>query len=178
MRILLISIALLAGVIAGAASAGVKPRSEPRAADTPSVAAMRALVTRCLPGVAGDNRIVTTGFARLDTASERNMLGTRTGAIWQKQDGRVLLIDFADAPVCRVVVASIDPAILADLVISLFREEDGHFRRERFSFRADGGFAAVYATTGESAGVVVRISTEKMASGRALGSMTVERTLP
>ena len=71
-----------------------------------------------------------------------------------------------------------DPAILADLVISLFREEDGHFRRERFSFRADGGFAAVYTTTGEGAGVVVRISTEKMASGRALGSMTVERTLP
>lgn len=175
MRVLLISIALLAGIVAGIATAGVAPRDAAPQAESSSVMAMRALLTHCMPGVAGGGSIIKTGFSRMHPDAERNLLGTREGEIWEKGGGKVLLIDFADAPTCRVVASKVDEAVLADLVIELFREQDGIFRRERFSFREDGSFAAVY-TAGGPNGITVRVSTEPREGTHPFATLTVERT--
>ena len=122
--------------------------------------------------------MVTTGLKRLSNSEETAVLGTREGQVWLDRDEKVLLIDFSDVPVCRVVALSVDPAILADLVIRVFRESDGAFLRKRFSLRQDGGFAAVYSATDETMPVVVRISTTHQSNGNVFASLNVERALP
>ena len=162
MRVLVICVALLAGAIAGIASAGVRHDNVPVVTETPSVMAMRALITRCIPG-ASSGDVTTTGLRRTDTETEATLLGPRAGAVWATPRAEILLIDFADVPVCKVIVPRIDPAVLADLVIRVFLESDGAFTRERFRFDEGGGFAAVYSGTG----VVVRISASTGENGVA-----------
>ena len=173
MKVLVICVALLAGAIAGIASAGVRPDAAPAASETPSVMAMRALITRCIPGASGSD-VTTTGLRRTDTETEATLLGPRTGMVWASSGAEILLIDFADAPVCKVVAPRIDPAVLADLVIRVFLEADGTFQRERFRFDEGGGFAAVYTGTG----VVVRISASTGANGGAFATLSAEAAQP
>ena len=172
MKILLICVALLAGAIAGIASAGVRHDRAPVVSETPSVMAMRALITRCIPG-ASSGAVTTAGLRRTDTETEASLLGPRTGMVWATPRAEILLIDFADAPVCKVVVPRIDPAVLADLVIRVFLESDGTFTRERFRFDEGGGFAAVYAGTG----VVIRISASTGAHGGAFATLSAEAAI-
>ena len=173
MRVLIICVALLAGAIAGIASAGVRHDRAAVVTETPSVMAMRALITRCIPGASGGD-VTTTGFRRTDASTEASLLGSRTGEVWTSPRARILLIDFADVPVCKVVAPKIDPAILADLVIRVFLEADGTFKRERFRFDEGGGFSAVYS----NAKVVVRISAALGSHGSSFATLSAEATLP
>ena len=164
MRILLISIALVAGLVAGFATAGVPAKPTAKRVESNSVTAVRALISRCIPGIR-DGAAVTTGLNRVDRPEEAAILGDRRGQVWLDGEQKVLLIDFEDAPVCRVVALSVDPAVLADLVIRVFLEADGDFKRERFRLDTDGGFAAVYSGLAGQTPVLVRISTTKQANG-------------
>lgn len=178
MRILLISLALLAGVIAGFATAGVPREQVVPEGESNSVLAMRTLISRCLPGIGSGQGVVTTGLSRAEALNEAVILGSRQGAVWRDRDTKLLLIDFDDAPVCRVVALSVDPAILADLVIRVFVEADGDFRRERFRLDANGGFAAVFSGVAGRTPVLIRISTTHQANGNVFASLNVERALP
>ena len=177
MKILLICVALVAGAIAGIASAGVRPETAPVVSETPSVMAVRALITRCIPGVAARD-VTTTGLRRTDIETEATLLGRRDGKVWATPRAEILLIDFADAPVCKVVAPTIDPAVLADLVIRVFMESDGAFKRERFRFDEGGGFAAVYSGGAPEASLVVRISAALREDGGAFATLSVEAGLP
>lgn len=88
------------------------------------------------------------------------------------------MIDFDDVPVCRVVALSVDPAVLADLVIRVFVEATGNFQRERFRMNMDGGFAAVYSGVAGHTPVLIRISTTHQDNGNVFASLNVERALP
>ena len=72
---------------------------------------------------------------------------------------------------------SIDPAVLADLVMRVFTEATTPFQRERFKLNTDGSFAAVYSSIGGSKGVVVRISTDRMEDGSRFATLSVERRM-
>lgn len=178
MRILLISLALIAGLIAGIATAGVSPQFTAPVADSTPVAAMRTLIGRCIPGIASGGPVVTTGFTRAGSDAEQALLGQRAGAVWSTRNHDVILVAFSDAPVCRVVAMDIDASVMADLVIRLFREQDGVFRRQRFRFHDEGGFAAVYTTHGDTAPLVVRLNCVQHPNGRGYATLTVERHLP
>lgn len=178
MRILFISAALLAGLIAGYASAGVTSQFQPRTEETTPVAAMRTLISRCVPGIASGTPIVTTGFTRAPGSTEQALLGTRSGAVWSTRNRDVIIVAFSDVPVCRVVAMDIDAAVMADLVIRLFREQGTVFRRQRFRFHKEGGFAAVYTTHGDTAPLVVRLNVIEKPNGRGYATLSVERSLP
>ncbi|MEM1300451.1 MAG: hypothetical protein AAGH68_14355 [Pseudomonadota bacterium] len=177
MRILLISIALLAGLVAGFATAGVPSDPAAKRAESNSVTAIRTLISRCIPDVR-DGAAITTGLNRVDRPDETAILGDRRGEVWLDGSRKVLLIDFEDAPVCRVVALSVDPAVLADLVIRVFLEADGDFKRERFRMDVDGGFAAVYSGAAGQTPVLVRISTTRQGNGNVFASLNVERAVP
>ena len=104
------------------------------------------------------------------------MLGDREGDVWLNVGAQVVMVDFRDVPVCRVVALSVDPAVLADLVMRVFSESETPFTRERFRLDDDGGFAAVYSLTGKSKGIVIRISTTRAGNGGRLATLTVERS--
>ena len=55
------------------------------------------------------------------------MLGDREGDVWLNVGARVVMVDFRDVPVCRVVALSVDPAVLADLVMRVFSEREDAF---------------------------------------------------
>ena len=103
------------------------------------------------------------------------MLGDRNGDVWLNAKARVVMVDFRDAPVCRVVALSVDPAVLADLVMRVFSENETPFVRERFRLDADGGFAAVYSLTAKTKGVVIRVSTPRTGDGDRFATLSVER---
>lgn len=176
MRILLISIALLAGLVAGFATAGVPVDPTTKRTESNAVTALRTLISRCIPGIR-DGATITTGLTRADQPDEVAILGDRRGEVWLDGARKVLLIDFEDAPVCRVVALSVDPAVLADLVIRVFVEADGDFKRERFRLDTDGGFAAVYSGVVGQTPVLVRISTTRQGNGNVFASLNVERAL-
>ncbi|MFK7945274.1 MAG: hypothetical protein AB8B85_20490 [Paracoccaceae bacterium] len=178
MRILLISIALVAGLVAGFATAGVPGDLAATQAKSNSVLAMRALISRCLPGIGANRAVVTTGMRRAQPADEAAILGPRDGRVWHDLDEKVLLIDFEDVPVCRVVALSLDPAVLADLVIRVFLEADGDFKRERFRVDTNGGFAAIYSGVAGRTPVLIRISTTHQSNGNVFASLNVEQAVP
>lgn len=156
--------------------AAVLPDSGLRAAESSSVTAVRTLITRCLPGVLSGDRAPTAGLAPASEAATRRMLGDREGDVWLNVGAQVVMVDFRDVPVCRVVALSVDPAVLADLVMRVFSESETPFTRERFRLDEDGGFAAVYSLTGKSKGVVIRISTTRAGDGGRFATLTVERS--
>ena len=178
MRILLISIALAAGLVAGFATAGTPRDPAANRVDSSAVMALRTLINRCLPAIGARQGMVTTGLNRISASDEAAILGERQGRVWQDRNEKLLVIDFQDAPVCRVVALSLDPAVLADLVIRVFVEADGDFRRERFRVDSNGGFAAVYSGVTGHTPVLVRIATTHQANGNVFASLNVERVLP
>lgn len=161
---------------AAAPKAAVLPDSNLRAAESSSVTAVRTLITRCLPGVLSGDRAPTAGLAPASEAATRRMLGDREGDVWLNVGAQVVMVDFRDVPVCRVVALSVDPAVLADLVMRVFSESETPFTRERFRLDDDGGFAAVYSLTGKSKGIVIRISTTRVGNGGRFATLTVERS--
>ena len=175
MRIALISIALFAGLVAGFATAGVPSDPAFARVESNAVQAVRTLISRCIPGIGSGQQIVTTGLSRIGRPDEGAILGNRDGHVWLDDAKKILLIDFRDAPVCRVVVLSVDPAVLADLVIRVFLEADGDFKRERFRVDTNGGFAAVYSGVAGQTPVLIRISTTHQADGNVFASLNVER---
>ena len=178
MRILLISIALVAGLVAGFATAGTPNDPASLRAESNAVTALRTLINRCLPAIGAQRDMVTTGLNRVSAPDEAAILGKRQGQVWRDREEKLLVIDFQDVPVCRVVALSLDPAVLADLVIRVFVEADGDFRRERFRVDNNGGFAAVYSGVAGHTPVLVRISTTHQANGNVFASLNVERVLP
>ncbi|MEM0988213.1 MAG: hypothetical protein AAGK00_04990 [Pseudomonadota bacterium] len=152
------------------APAGVPKLAGPPAVQSTSVQAVYAVINRCLPRVGQTGRAVTTGLDRLNPADEREILGSRKGRVFMRPD-RLLLIDFDDAPVCRVVALSVDPAVLADLVLQVFTAGDEVFRTDRFSVGDDGTFAAVYTAPG----IIIRITTTRQANGNHFAALNVAK---
>lgn len=171
-----LAVALLASPVP-APKAAVLPDSGIPKAESSSVTAVRTLITRCLPGVLSGERAPSAGLAPASEAATRRMLGDREGDVWLNVGARVVMVDFRDVPVCRVVALSVDPAVLADLVMRVFSESETPFTRERFRLDEDGGFAAVYSLTGNSKGVVIRISTTRTDGGGRFATLTVERSV-
>ncbi len=159
-----------------AARAAVLPDFETGKAESNSVTAVRTLITRCLPSVLSGKGVPTSGLSPASEATTRRMLGSRQGSVWLDFDARVVMVDFQDAPVCRVVALSIDPAVLADLVMRIFSESETPFTRDRFRLDEGGGFAAVYSLSGKSHGVVIRISTAWAKDGGRFATLSVERS--
>ena len=177
MRILLISLALLAGVVAGVATAGVSATMELRARESSAVVGMRAFVSRCIPGIASGEGIVTTGLRQTSAETRAAVLKGRKGGVWVSSEYEMLLIAFEDAPVCRVMIPVVDPAVVSDLVLGVFREQEGLFRLERFNFGELGGMNAVYSSKDNERRLVIRISTGTGEGGSGFALLSVERTL-
>ena len=172
--LLLLGVALSSGPVP-VANAAITPDAGPRPDESNSVTAVRTLVTRCLPGVLGGKGVPTAGLSKASDAATRRMLGDRHGSVWLNLWADVLMVEFTDVPLCRVVAMSVDPAVLADLVMRVFSEAETPFIRERFRLEEDGGFAAVYSLTGGSKGVVIRISTTRGGDGGRIATLSVER---
>ena len=158
------------------AQAGVLPHAAPAEDDSTSVTAVRALLTRCMPPVMSDKPLVTHGLVRADQAATEQLLGGRPGQVWTDRDVRIVLIDFHDLPVCRVIGLQIDPKVLSDLVLRLFDDAKTPFRQQRFRLDRDGGFAAVYAAGSETGTMIVTISTAISVEGARFATLTLERT--
>lgn len=169
--------ALLAGAVAGAATAGVSPERELRARETAAVAGMRAFIVRCIPSVAARSEIVTTGLRRASAETEAAVLMGQDGLVWMSRDLEVLLVAFEDVPVCRVIVPNADPAVVTDLVLGVFREQDSAFRIERFNFKDAGGFDAVYTSNDPGQELVIRITSGTGETGAGFALFTVERNI-
>ncbi len=169
--------ALFAASVAPQADAAARPEVQTQIAENNSVSAVRALIARCLPGVLNGKGAATAGFSKASAATTRQMLGSRDGSVYMDYDASLMMVDFHDAPVCRIIAMSIDPAVLADLVMRVFAEATTPFQRERFKLNTDGSFAAVYSSIGGSKGVVVRISTDRMEDGSRFATLSVERQM-
>lgn len=177
MRILLISVALLGGLIAGLAGAGVPATPKPPKPDTAAVMGMRAFVTRCIPGIAQAREIVTTGLVAADPATEAAVLGPHKGAVWTSHEAEIILIAFTETPVCRIVVPGVDPAVMTDLILGVFRDEDGLFRNKRIRFEDLGGMVAVYRSTDPNQSLVLRVTTGIGETGLGFALLSAERAL-
>ena len=167
--------ALLTAYIAPTAYASARPEVQLDSNESNSVMAVRALVSRCLPGVLSGNGATTAGLARASDGISHKMLGERAGTVWFDSKAHMMMIDFHDAPTCRIIATPIDPAVMADLVMRVFSEAETPFVRKRFSLHADGGFAAVYTSAGDGQGVVIRISTDRLEDGRRFATLSVEK---
>ena len=178
MRIFLIFVALFAGLVAGLATAGVPERLSVAAPESNAVHAVRNLINRCIPGIRSGNAMPASGLTRVAATEEATILGGRRGRVWLDGQERLLFIDFEDAPVCRVVALSVDPAVLADLVLRVFAEADGVFRRERLRLDRDGIFSAVFSTHSGNVPLVIRITTTRQDNGNIFAALTVERRIP
>ncbi len=172
-----VAAALFAASFAPQAHAAARPEVQTQTTESNSVSAVRALIARCLPGVLNGKGAATAGFSKASDKTTRQMLGSRDGGVYMNHDANLMMIDFHDVPVCRIIAMSIDPAVLADLVMRVFAEATTPFQRERFKLNTDGSFAAVYSSTGRSKGVVVRISTDRMEDGSRFATLSVERQL-
>lgn len=160
------------------ALAGVQPRTVMAPQETASVAAMRALLTRCMPGIIGGESPRMTGFSPATRPVAAAVLQGRDGRVWLDRSERVLVASYQDAPVCKVIALTVDPAVLGDIVIRVFREADTPFERQRFRMDADGGFAAVYTGKGTARSIVVRIHTARRGDGSRFATLSVEEDLP
>jgi len=176
MKTLSVLSVFLTCLLAAPALAGVSPQDPAPRADTTAVSAVRALLTRCLPAVTGDVALGWAGLTGADPGAARTLLGQRPGRAWSGDRGRLLIAEFADAPLCRVVALDVDPAVMTDLVIRLFSGTP--FVRQRFRLYADGGFAAVYTGAGAKVAVVLRLSTGTDAAGRRIAILSAERAAP
>lgn len=170
MKILLVLLALAAGLGAGPALAGIAPRERAPEAETASAAAVRTLLTKCLPGVAIAAEPVTAGLLPVAPDAERAILQARRGRVWSDPSARLLVIDFTDVPVCRVVALSVDPLDFQRAVARAFETAGGTFRRARYRADPDGTMAAVYTRPG----VVIRISSGWRETGGSFASLSVE----
>lgn len=157
------------------ADAAVSTRSAPQPEDPPSAAALRALLTRCLPEIIKGGALRTTGLTQAGKEIEKSMLGDRTGAVWADWKTDLLMIDYHDVPVCRIIALYIDATVLVELVSAVFAESISSFRRERYRLEEDGSFAVVYSGTPQGVGVVIRISTSAMVDGSPFATLSVER---
>lgn len=167
--------ALFVASTAPAAHAAARPEVQVQSTESNSVAAVRALISRCLPAVLSGNGATKAGLSRASEQAKRMMLGSREGSVHMDRRADMMLVEFYDVPVCRIIAMSIDPAVMADLVMRVFSEASTPFVRERFSLNDDGSFAAVYSSTGDRKGVVIRISTDRMEDGRRFATLTAER---
>ena len=177
MKILRVLFLSLAGLAALPASAGIPVDAAPAAPQSTSVLAVRALITRCLPAVAGRHGVPSAGLRRAGEELSARILRDRPGRVWSDRSGRLLLISHDDVPVCRVFAARVDPAVFADLVVKVFREQDTPFMRRRFRLDPDGALAAVYTMTGRADALVLRISTAQDESGRHSATLSIERDI-
>lgn len=182
MKILGIAPAFVASLFlalsAPASTAGVAPKTSAPEEVSRSVKAMRALLTRCLPGVRTGTALPTAGLLPADPGTTSRLLGERAGEVWTDRRAEYLIIRYNDTRQCKVIALDIKPAVMADLVIRLFSEADTPFRRERFRLDEDGGFAAVYAMGSGTRQLLVRISTATNRAGAKFATLTVERTDP
>jgi len=172
-----LALALVAPMVPSAAFAGFAPSAALRAPDTPSVAALRALFNRCFPAMSGQGAL-SLGMQPAAAPIARHLLGERPGAVWADSDGGLFVADYADRPVCKVVVLGIDKRVLGDLVLAVFREEDTPFRQRRFRIDEDGGFAAIYTAKVAENEVVVRIHTGTNTIGQSMATLQIERPQP
>lgn len=173
-----VAAALFTAAAAPVAQAAVLPKvSTATSVESNSVSAVRALIARCLPGVLTGKGAAKAGFSKASEKTTRRMLGQRDGSVYMDYDASLMMVEFHDVPVCRIIAMSIDPAVLADLVMRVFAEASTPFKRERFNLETNGSFAAVYSSVGGSKGVVVRISTDEMQDGSRFATLTVEREL-
>ena len=157
------------------AQAAAKAGVEVKQTESASVSAVRALITRCLPSVLGGKGLPSAGLAAASEAATRQMIGNRDGSVWMDTQAKVMMVDFHDVPSCKVVALSVDPGVLADLVMRVFAEAKTPFTRERFRLDEDGGFAAVYSSVGKRKGVIIRISTERTQDGGRFATLSVEQ---
>ena len=172
-----VAAALFTASVAPVAKAAVLPQVSAKTTESNSVSAVRALIARCLPGVLSGKGATTAGFSKASEKTTRRMLGSRDGSVYMDFDTNLMMVDFHDQPACRIIAMSIDPAVLADLVMRVFAEASTPFERERFNLGTDGSFTAVYSSTGGVKGVVIRISTDRMDDGSRFATLTVERDL-
>ncbi len=172
-----VAAALFVASPAPVAQAAVTSGVSTSSTESNSVSAVRALIARCLPGVLSGNGAVKAGFSKASEKTTRRMLGKRDGSVYMDFDASLMMVEFHDVPVCRIIAMSIDPAVLADLTMRVFAEASTPFKRERFKLEADGSFAAVYSSVGGSNGIVVRISTDEMQDGRRFATLSVERDI-
>lgn len=167
--------ALATAPFATPASAAVLPKSETREAESASVIAMRALITRCLPSVMSDKAAPTAGLAKASNDMTRQVLGNRDGSVWMDLQSQVMMVDFHDQPSCRVIALTIDPAVLADLVMKVFAEASTPFKRQQFRLDEGGAFEAVYTSGAAEKSVTVRIEATNTGNGRRFATLSVER---
>ena len=172
-----VAAALFVAPVAPVAHAAVGAKAPTQVTESNSVSAVRALIARCLPGVLSGEGATKTGLSRASDATTRQMLGSRDGSVYMNSKASLMMVEFHDVPVCRIIAMSIDPAVLADLVMRVFSEASTPFTRERFKMHEGGGFAAVYSSEGNTKNVVIRISTDQMADGRRFATLSVERDL-
>ncbi|MEM9059700.1 MAG: hypothetical protein AAGD13_04490 [Pseudomonadota bacterium] len=136
---------------------------------------MRALITRCIPSVLGGKSAPTSGLQQASQEMTRKMLGKRDGSVWLDTEAQVLMVDFHDQPTCRVIALSVDPAVLADLVMRVFSEAETPFTRQQFRLDNGGAFAAVYTSDADRDGVIVRIEATNTSDGGRFATLSVER---
>ncbi|MEM7211310.1 MAG: hypothetical protein AAF479_05340 [Pseudomonadota bacterium] len=159
------------------AQAAAKAGVELKQTESTSVSAVRALITRCLPSVLSGKGIPTSGLAAASKAATRQMIGSRNGSVWMDTDAKFMMVDFHDVPSCKVIALTVDPGVLADLVMRVFSEAKTPFTRERFRMDEDGGFSAVYSSAGKRKGVVIRISTAEAKDGGRFATLSVEQDM-
>lgn len=157
------------------AQAAAKPGVELKQTESPSVSAIRTLITRCVPSVLSGKAATAAGFSAASRAATREIIGARDGSVWMDGETKVMMVDFHDAPTCKVIALQVDAGVLADLVMRVFSEAKTPFTRERFSMDEDGGFAAVYSSMGKRKGIVIRISTSRTEDGGQFATLSVEQ---
>ncbi|MEM7746423.1 MAG: hypothetical protein AAF409_22240 [Pseudomonadota bacterium] len=176
MKVATIVLGLIVGVASATnAHAGVPATAVEPAGDSTSVQAVRAVITRCLPGINQAGDVVTTGLDRLPEDHEQAVLGDRDGRVYIEGES-FLMIDFDDAPVCRVVALSVDPAVLADLVLQVFVAAEDTFRPAYLRIETDGSFVAVFQGTKTVEGIEIRITTTREKNGNVFASLNVAAT--
>lgn len=177
MKLLRVLSVFLISLTVAPAMAGVTPGAAVPERDTPSVLAMRVLVNRCLPTIVHERPVMTTGFFKVGDAVAKKVLQGSRGTVWTDRTNRLLMVSYADVPVCKVIALRVEPAVLGDLVLSVFREDDTAFRQQRFRIDEDGGFAALYKFGDSADATLVRVWTSVATTGERFATLTVERAL-
>lgn len=155
--------------------AGVSAATDLPVTESKSVQAVRALLTRCMAPVLSGKPAIVTGLFPAETSLSRHLLGARSGDVWTVRDHSVMVIDYHDTPHCRVMAFGVDPAVLGDVILGVFREADTGFSQRRFRIDHGGNFAAVYTTDHTGGEVVVRISTALAENGVQFATLSVAR---
>lgn len=157
------------------ALAGITPGTDLPEAETKSVLAVRALLTRCLPPVLDGTPAMDAGLVPAEDNVAGRLLGDRPGKVWTDRDFELLLLQFDDTPLCRIIALDIKPRVLGDIVLRVFDEKDTPFRQQRFRVDEDGGFAAIYQAGEGDRAIIIRVSTAVSSAGKRFATLSVER---